>query len=156
MGILIANNLYSNIKVIEDATHDDHKIIWIKTNTSTRPTYIGAYYGPQEKIEKEIVNREYHEISTPILHLAADGEVLLAGDFNAKFQINTPKVKQDQSRNGDLLQTLIDSNHLLVPSITTENAEWTRINKNKTTERSVLDYIITTPALDSRTLLKLG
>ena len=150
MGILIANNLYRNIKVIEDATHEDHEIIWIKINTSTRPTYIGAYYGPQEKIEKEIVNREYQEISTTILHLADDGEVLLAGDFNAKLQINTPKVKQDQSRNGDLLQTLIDSNNLQVPSIATENADWTRINRNKATERAVLDYIITTPALESR------
>ena len=130
MGILITNNLYRNIKVIEDATHEDHEIIWIKINTSTRPTYIGAYYGPQEKIEKEIVNREYQEISTTIFRLADDGEVLLVGDFNAKLQINTPKVKQDQSRNSDLLQTLIDSNNLQVPSIATENADCTRINRN--------------------------
>ena len=93
-----------------------------------------AHYGPQEKIEKEIVNREYQEISTTILHLADDGEVLLVGDFNAKLQINTPKVKQYQSRNGDLLQTSIDSNNLQVPSIATENADWTRINRKKNRE----------------------
>ena len=125
-------------------THKDHEIIWTEINTTTKPTYIGAYYGPQEKCKKDEVDRQYQEIANTVLRLQQEGDVLLVGDFNAKLYINIRNIQQEDSRNGKLLQEIIDLNNLHLPSITEETADWTRENRTKPSERSVIDYIITT------------
>ena len=93
--------------------------------------FVGAYYGPQEKTEKDCVYLEYHEIGSTILRLKQQGEVILLGDFNAKLEVNTPTITQKESRNVELHQTMINNNNLNVPSMNGETAQWTRINRNK-------------------------
>ena len=144
IGILILNEYYQNTKLLECETHEDHELIWLKINTGGKPTFLGAYYGPQEKTEKDCVYREYQEIGSTILRLKQQGEVILLGDFNAKLEVNTPTVTQKESRNGELLQTMLNNNNLDVPSINQETAQWTRINRNKESEKSIIDYVITT------------
>ena len=94
--------------------------------------------------------REYQEIGSTILRLKQKGEVIIIGDFNAKLEIKTQEVTQNQSRNGKLLEQIILSNDLQIPTIEKTKCKWTRVNRANDKEKSVIDYIITTQEMTHR------
>ncbi len=74
--------------------------------------------------------------------------MILIGDFNAKLHIKKAnKILQKQTRNGKLLQNMIDFNDLHIASTNSMIGLWTRINRTKPEERSVIDYIMVTRGL---------
>ena len=94
--------------------------------------------------------REYQEIGSTILRLKQKGEVIIIGDFNAKLEIKTHEVTQNQSRNGKPLEQIILSNDLQIPTIEKTKCKWTRVNRANDKEKSVIDYIITTQEMTKK------
>ena len=58
---------------------------------------------------------------------------------------------QTDNNNGKKLQRIIDNNSLIPISTKAHFGLWTRVNRNNTEERSVIDYIITTEAKERNT-----
>ncbi len=92
------------------------------------------------------MQREYDTLKTQINILKQQGDVVLAGDFNAKLELNIPtkNIIQPESRNGTMLRELLEDTDSIAINIKEETCEWTRQNRKKPDERSVIDYIITT------------
>ena len=135
--------------VPEDLEQTDAEICWRKIITGKKQIYIGAFYGKQEGTNVEQVENEYNQIAAQIIRLKKDGEVILTGDFNAKVRIDNQKCKQETSRNGKLLERMIDITNLKVPSLNPTNGQlWTRENRHNNNEKSVIDYILTTDTID--------
>ena len=44
---------------------------------------IGAFYAQQERETREEITRQYSQLTTLIIKLKKDGDVILAGDFNS-------------------------------------------------------------------------
>ena len=72
--------------------------------------YIGVYYGLQERAQRDEVQREFDTLKTHINKLKQDGDVILAGDFNAKLELSIPQknIHQQLSRNGEMLTELLE------------------------------------------------
>ena len=92
----------------------------------------------QKKIE-----REMSQIRTQILKLKTQGRVILTGDFNAKIYINQENCNQQTSRNGKHLEKLITDTEMIPITLETTRGIWTRQNRQKPDEKSVIDYILT-------------
>ena len=58
---------------------------------------------------------------------------------------------QTENSNGKKLQRIIDNNSLIPISTKAHYGLWTRVNRNNTEERSVIDYIITTETIERNT-----
>lgn len=92
---------------------------------------------------KEINNN----LETQIKQKLTNCEIILGGDFNAKLEIKDPRGEQYISRNGKLLQSIIDNNNLEAKTTKTSSGLWTRVNRTKPEEKSVIDYTITTKVI---------
>ena len=70
--------------------------------------------------------------------------MVLAGDFNAKINLNQTMngITQTESRNGKLLKQLITTTGCTAANIN-KDTKWTRENRKKVNEKSVIDYILT-------------
>ncbi len=143
VGILIRNDIAP--KITEELDVEQNISLesqWIKLDTKPKPLYIGCFYGPQENKNLEQVKETYSSLGIQIRQLQSRGEVILMGDFNAKIEINNEKAQQTQSRNGKLLQKLMDEHDLTALNKNPEDGIWTRVNRNKIEEKSIIDYIL--------------
>ena len=109
---------------------------------------MGIYYGPQENENSNEIERQLSIISTHIHTLKQKHDVILRGDFNAK--VTTPN--QKVSRNGKYLMEMMTETNTMPVSLKAKQGEWTRINRNNTTERSIIDYIIIEQENETKTL----
>ena len=64
------------------------------------------------------------------------------GDFNAKLKVDKAEAQQEQSRNGEYLQKMIDETQTTPVTINANKGTWTRVKRKDTRERSIIDYII--------------
>ena len=145
VGILIAEKLAQN--VTEDNPSDEHDQIetkWINLECRPRNIAIGVFYGPQENEKIEKIKSTYDTLNYQITQRAKSNEIIIAGDFNAKLEIYTATCRQKQSRNGKILNEIIENNNLIPANLNPNHEMWTRVNRNKTEERSVIDYIMIT------------
>ena len=82
------------------------------------------------------------------------GQVILMEDFNAKLEVKKPKIQQEQSRNGKLLEKLMEDTNTIPVSLKENQHSWTRVRKRKEkTEKSIIDYIIMTKEMAEATKL---
>ena len=81
-------------------------------------------------------------------------EIILTGDFNAKLEIKQGNYQQTRSPNGKHLETLIRMNNLHSLATKAKNIGWTRQNRNKIEEKSIIDYILTTEKISNCANLK--
>ena len=150
--ILIRNDITPHVDIPEEKPVDNHmEIIWIKTK-SKPPIHIGAYYGKQENCNMDVITEEYENLTGSISgKINGNNELILLGDFNAKLEIAHNEVVQKQSRNGNLLQALLETTHMRAINISESHVgTWTRINTRNANEKSVIDYAITTDNLNDR------
>ena len=94
---------------------DNNEIIeskWITLECRPKNIAIGVFYGPQENEKIEKVKDIYHTLETQINQKIKTNEIILGGDFNAKLEINNEKGKQTISRNGKIMQEVIDNTNL--------------------------------------------
>ena len=82
---------------------------------------------------------------------AQNNEIIIAGDFNAKLQIDSNSCKQHISRNGKLLREIMDNNDLTPANLKSNHGIWTRVNRKNAEEKSVIDYILTTKQIARNT-----
>ncbi len=146
VGILVSNaiaNYSTEMNQLEEKQETESA--WIKIEARPKAIAIGVFYGPQEKEPIEQVQNIYNNLETQIKQAQAEAETILGGDFNAKLEIKANNLEQKISRNGKMLQQLINNTNLTPLNTEGQNGLWTRVNRNNPEERSVIDYILTTP-----------
>ena len=104
---------------------------------------------PREKNKEELVKCIYYCLETQVSLQMSDNEVILRGDFNAKIEIDNNEIKQKQSRNGKLLQSIMKNTGLQAISTKAKIGSWTRVSRKITNEKSIIDHILTTPTIAS-------
>ena len=133
LGFLIRNDI-ANMTETQDHHDPITETLWLKIYTNP-PIHIGIKYGKQENTRAELVDEQFQELTTQINQFKTQGEVILMGDFNAKININHTPHKQETMIENTQMETInTKPNHI---------GMWTRVNRNKPEERSVIDYIIT-------------
>ena len=71
------------------------------------------------------------------------------GDFNAKLQIEKDGCSQQTSRNGKMLQELINHTDMtVVNQLPKHEGTWTRIHTQNNKQKSIIDYIMISPNLN--------
>jgi hypothetical protein len=144
VAILIRNDITQKTSTITNLEDQDQEILWIQIKLNKKPINIGVFYGPQENTLSDETERQYSQLASQIHKLKKKGEVILTGDFNAKLQINTPPINQNESRNGKLLKDLLKNTELNPVSIENIYINWTREHRKKHNEKSTIDYILMT------------
>lgn len=145
-GVAIAarEDIAHNVSETEAEKEEGMELIWVTMKTNNMKVYIAAYYGKQEAEKREIVENEYSTLTTNIIRHQNKGPVIIIGDFNAKLKVdNQGTTIQEESNNGKLLQQMMDNTGLKPVSTKPNIGLWTRVNRNKTEEKSIIDYIIT-------------
>lgn len=145
VAILIRNDIKQRTKIVTDIENNDQEVLWIEFQTNNQQLYIGIFYGPQENTPIEETERQYSQLTTQIEQLKRKGEIILTGDFNAKLKTQTETINQNESRNGKLLRKLIKTTNLNPITTKPEYINWTRQNRKKLSEKSIIDYILITP-----------
>ena len=131
---------------IKDMEDQNQEIIWIESQIpGNSKLYLGCYYGPQEREKREEVERQYSQIETQIHRLQQQGSVILGGDFNAKLEVSKQGAMQQESRNGHILSKLIEKTSMVPINLESTTGMWTRVNKNRDEEKTIIDYILTCP-----------
>ncbi len=143
VAIAVRQDLVGRTSRVESLDEEDQEIVWIEIRKNNKEKlYIGTYYGKQENATVEDVEREFVQINTQISSLRKKGEIILAGDFNAKIDIKKEHMEQKQSSSGKHLQ-LIDLQNLQPILTKCSTGTWTWQNRNKPEEHSLIDYILT-------------
>ena len=151
VAFLIRNDIEKNVEKIEDLEDHDQEILWIKLNTSRTKTCIGVFYGPQEKCTQEEAQRQYSQLTSQIIKMKREGEVILMGDFNAKVKVQETLIDQKETRNGTLLNSMVEDTNTVISSLKANQGTWTRVNRKNTNERSIIDYVIMTEGINNTT-----
>ena len=143
ISIAVKEELMKSTKVLPN---DESEIdtMWIEIATNNSKLHIGAFYGKQENAPKEECELEFAQLTTQIKRLQTKGEVILTGDFNAKLEIKKGIISQEESTRGTLLKQLLKETDMIPVSIENANGDYTRVNRNKLSEKSIIDYILMT------------
>ena len=131
VGILIAKNIEKH--VLEDNTGEEYEDLeskWIKLESRPKNISIGVFYGPQENEKVEKTKEIFEKLENQITQKLTENELIIGGDFNAKLEIIKPTEKQEQSRNGKILQDLITKKDLDPISKKADIGTWTRFEWN--------------------------
>ena len=151
VAIAVKNEIARQTKEQKNMEDNEQEIIWIEINiTGKDRIHIGGYYGPQEKCQKEEAERQYSQITTQINCLQETGSIILAGDFNAKLEVKEKNINQEQSRNGKLLQEMINNTNLIPVNLQSKTGLWTRQNRNNPDEKSIIDYILLSRDIEAK------
>ena len=142
VAILVRNDIKHMTEQVQGMEDHDQEILWIKIKNRNTPVYIGVFYGVQENTCGEEAQRQFSQITTQVNKLNNNGEIILMGDFNAKLRIVSNQVNQEESRNGKLMQNMMNSTNLISKATMTCGGMWTRVNRKNTSERSIIDYIL--------------
>ena len=67
-------------------------------------------------MSREEADRQYSQITSQIIKLQKKGEIILVGDFNAKLEINNTIVRQEQSKNGEYMQRMLEETNMIPKS----------------------------------------
>ena len=121
----------------------------IQTNNSA--IYVGVYYGKQEHSPLEEIKAEFAQLTAQVINLKQRGEIILTGDFNAKLEINDGEITQHKSRNRTIMEEFIQNTGIDPISLKPQNGRWTRENRHNASEKSVIDYVLTTPNMTKQT-----
>ncbi len=152
VAIIYHESLTNNIKPLDNLEKEDMEIQWAEIKSGKQKTFLGIYYGNQEKAPAEEVKSDFDAIKSQIYTLKQEGDVILVGDFNAKLKINIPtkNINQAQSRNGEILQSVLEETESVALNTKESICEWTRENRKKPDEKSIIDYAIVTRKTEAK------
>ncbi len=143
IGFLVRNDI-SNITSEDPCMKEDNsaETLWIKIRSKTTIN-IAVTYGPQENHRKEQTERYYHNLTTDTMRQQKEALAIIMGDLNGKLHINRGECKQEGSRNGAMLQNHMDTTNMTaVNTLNTHTGNWTRVNRKRPDEKSIIDYIL--------------
>ena len=135
VGILIAEkivNITTDDKKCEE--HEQLETKWIRLESRPQNIAIGVFYGPQENDKIEKVQEIYTALNNQINQQAEENEVIIAGDVNAKLEVNREDSIPTMSRNRKILNAIIKEKNLKPANLTTDYGIWTRENRQNTKE----------------------
>ena len=139
VAIAVRNNLTNNVSQPSVVESEEVEISWIELNQPGKgKIFLGCYYGLQEKAEVENVTAQFEHLKTQVTMLNHKGAIILAGDFNAKLTTED----QTLSRNGRVMEEFLQETRMEQVNHRSSTGKWTRVNGNKPTGKSVIDYII--------------
>ena len=154
VGFLVCKNLLRNVIREPSINYPDKmEVRWVRLILKDRQHLcMGVFYGKQETYQNQDTLDEYNTLENQInSFLAQNHQVILLGDFNAKVGNDSNGISGGDpavSRNGKMLLDLIQNTQTVIlnsqPFCT---GKWTRVNTKNTSERSILDYVIVSPAL---------
>ena len=150
VAIAIRQDIVKSVSQVLDLEDQNQEVLWIELKHGQQKTFIGTYYGRQENATKEDVETEFSQLNAQINKLKDLGQVILTGDFNAKINIEQEHCKQQTSRNGKLLETLIKNTDMKPISVSIKEQLWTRVNRKRPNEKSVIDYILVTEGIEKK------
>ena len=101
--------------------------------------FIGVYYAKQEDEVIEVVEREFSQLRTQLTKLKGRDPIVLTGDFNANIKMMKNEVKQETSRNGKMLEDMLNQLDLTPISVKSEHGTWTRELRTNDKQKSVID-----------------
>lgn len=134
--------------ISQDEVNKEMEILWIHLK-SKKNVSIGVYYGLQENVTKNEIEREYRALSKIIEMKQKNNSIILLGDFNAKIKIEKAECKQSQSRNGKLLKNMMKhTNTVAINTLPQHEGTWTRINTKNSKQRSIIDYIVISKCME--------
>ena len=154
VGFFVSQRLVSLIEDMPDTCKSELK--WINLRAK-RNISIGIYYGPQENVDKTLLEEEYQRITDDINQNQKNNNIILMGDFNAKLQFDGENYHQSMSRNGRILLDMIKQTDMFVVNQSKyHEGTWTRINTRNQHQKSIIDYImisenLSTTIIDSST-----
>ena len=147
VAFLIRNSLAQHVSQLPKSPCLSHEALWIRIDASP-PLYVAIYYGKQESAPLEVVQQDLALLDEQIHSLSAQGANILLGDFNSKIGHPTGSAI---SRNGQYLLNVIQQNNLIVINQSSKcQGVWTWVNPTTPTQRSVIDYVISSPRLASQ------
>lgn len=142
--ILVNNKIKHEVKEIKSAG-SVAEVQWIRVKLKEGKVTIGNFYGPQENLTRAEVQKIYDELEKDIEREKRHGAVIITGDFNAKLNITKGgKTIQKCSSNGKILNRMIENVELVNCNYKSNTGTWTRQNRKKASEKSVIDYVLTT------------
>ena len=130
VGIPISERIARN--TTEDNNGEEHERLetkWIRIESRPKNIAIGVFYGPQESEKGEKVKEIYAALNRQIEQKINECDIILAGDFNAKLAISKATCTQTESRNGKMLQEMINEYNLLPTNLNADHGIWTRTNR---------------------------
>ena len=140
VAIAIKNSLTNHVGQPDVIESEELEICWIELNLpGNNKIFIGCYYGLQEKAEVESVTAQFEQLKTQVLMMNHKGAVILAGDFNAKLAVKD----QNLSRNGKVMEEFLHDTRMDQLNKMSSTGKWTRVNRKRPSEKSVIDYVIT-------------
>ena len=141
VAIAIKNNLVNHVSTPNITEKDEVESICIRLKLlQTKEIYVGCYNGPQEKAEKDLVTAQYDLLI--YIHINHKGSVILSEDFNAKLGYSNNKYTQEISRNGKIMQNLLNQTKMEPVNDKSTTGRWTRVNRQRPNKKSVIEYII--------------
>ena len=150
VAITLKSDLKNNAIKLENTDFTNQEVVWIELKQNqTEKLFIGTYYGKQESAKEEELEEEYDNLRDQITRLK-QGQIILAGDFNAKLKIDKNDKQQNESRNGKYLRELIEFHDLIPITLHSKDGTWTRERRTKNrTEKSTIDYILISRSLEN-------
>ena len=143
--ILVRDDLRSNTSVHKSQRRLE--IMWVSIRRKNLPPlFFGTYYGRQEtRTSKEEIEAEMMRLSEEIKEIRNEGDFLLTMDANAKIGI----LGEEISRNGKYLLKTIEENNLTIMNKSSKcKGKITRMNTQKETEFSAIDFVIATETME--------
>ena len=153
IGFLIRNDI-SNITCEDPNTKEENntETLWIKIRSKTTIN-IAVTYGPQENYRKEQTERYYHNLTTDTIRRQKEASAIIMGDLNAKLKIYRDRCQQEGSRNGTMLQNYLDTTNMtVVNKLNKHTGNWTRVNRKRPDEKSIIDYILISQPLSNKVI----
>ena len=114
-------------------------MLWVSlARANETPLYIGVYYGIQESTGMERVKDEMGHLADEIEEIKGQGDLILCMDANAKIGL----LGEEPSRNGKMIKDVFEECGIVVINGTDKcEGEITRQNRNKTDEKSAIDFV---------------
>ena len=148
-GMLVALRNNTATTIMDTTSVDNKNIMSVEVMYGKTVYRIILCYGPQEDHKVEERNEFYVDLSIEIENSLINGSTpIILGDFNAKIKMSGESTEA-VSGNGMLLCKVLQTFDLKVCNFHEKaNGTYTRIrNKKGKTEKSTLDYIITTNSM---------
>ena len=148
-GMMVAVRNGTSNSVKDTTTSSNENILSVEVKLHETALRIILCYGPQEDENSDIKQEFYEDVSIEIENATMNNMIpIVLGDLNAKLKYIDSKTVAD-SGNGEILHEVIEKYGLCVCNFHSKaEGYYTRIaSKKSKIEKSVIDYVITTPEL---------
>ena len=145
VGIMVKDEIKN--RVAPHSTDKDIELVWISVRRHVeKPIYIGVYYGKQEsRVSRADIEHEMDQLTEELIERQSEGDILLAMDGNGKIGLMGEPI----SRNGSLLMQAFDESEVVIMNGCDKcKGIVTRQNTKKPDERSAIDFVVCTPAVE--------